>query len=106
MNKINCKLFENKKCLYIKKMDHVDDDYSMDSFIYEKESNLDEYLKANNVTKPESPITVCDVDNLNTISSHTLHCHHNIVYDYIDLTPEKSMQIKYCDKCMETFPFP
>ena len=31
------------------------------------------------------------------------HCDHNIVYDYIDITPECGHTIKFCDICMETF---
>lgn len=31
------------------------------------------------------------------------HCKHNIVDDYIDLEPEKSQQIKYCDICYTEF---
>jgi hypothetical protein len=30
-------------------------------------------------------------------------CEHNIVYDNIDITPEKSLLIQYCDKCWDTF---
>jgi hypothetical protein len=31
------------------------------------------------------------------------NCTHNIVTDYIDITPEYSKQIDYCDICMKTF---
>lgn len=31
------------------------------------------------------------------------HCRHNIVNDYIDLTPDKSHPIKYCDICFTEF---
>jgi hypothetical protein len=31
------------------------------------------------------------------------YCSHEIVEDYIDLTPEKSKYIKYCVNCMNTF---
>jgi hypothetical protein len=30
-------------------------------------------------------------------------CDHEIIRDYIDLTPEKSQVIFYCAKCMEDF---
>lgn len=31
-------------------------------------------------------------------------CKHNYVEDYIDIDPDKGMQITYCDKCFQTFP--
>ena len=31
------------------------------------------------------------------------HCKHNIVDDYIDLDPETSHPIKYCDICYTEF---
>jgi hypothetical protein len=33
------------------------------------------------------------------------YCSHEIVEDYIDLTPEKSKYIRYCVHCMNTFDF-
>jgi len=30
-------------------------------------------------------------------------CAHNIVYDHIDITPDRSENIWYCDKCWQTF---
>jgi len=30
-------------------------------------------------------------------------CNHEIILDYIDLTPEKSQVIRYCKKCMADF---
>ena len=34
------------------------------------------------------------------------HCEHNIVYDYIDITPDTSKQIRYCTHCYVDFPHP
>lgn len=31
------------------------------------------------------------------------HCCHEIITDYIDIDPDKSMTIKYCNKCSLTF---
>lgn len=31
------------------------------------------------------------------------HCCHEIITDYIDIDPDKSMTIKYCSKCSLTF---
>ena len=31
------------------------------------------------------------------------NCVHNIVTDYIDITPDYGHNIKYCDICMKTF---
>ena len=31
------------------------------------------------------------------------HCCHEIITDYIDIDPDKSMTIKYCNKCSVTF---
>ena len=31
------------------------------------------------------------------------NCVHNIVTDYIDVTPEYGHNIRYCDICMKTF---
>ena len=31
-----------------------------------------------------------------------LHCHHNYVSDYIDITPDYGCNIVYCTKCGET----
>ena len=39
-------------------------------------------------------------DVLNYIKKH---CKHNIVDDYIDIGPEKSQPIKYCDICYTEF---
>jgi hypothetical protein len=33
-------------------------------------------------------------------------CDHEIIRDYIDLTPDKSQIIFYCTKCMEDFTSP
>ena len=33
----------------------------------------------------------------------TNHCCHEIITDYIDIDPDKSMTIKYCSKCSLTF---
>lgn len=30
-------------------------------------------------------------------------CHNYIVNDYIDIGPERSMPINYCDRCYQTF---
>lgn len=32
----------------------------------------------------------------------TNNCNHNIVEDSIDITPDKSQTIFYCNKCMKT----
>ena len=31
------------------------------------------------------------------------NCKHNIITDYIDISPEYGHNIKYCDICMKTF---
>jgi hypothetical protein len=65
--------------------------------------NKMDVLKDITNNQPESPITVSDVDLLNDEFHEPIECEHNIIHDYIDITPDKSMQIKYCDKCMMTF---
>ena len=46
-------------------------------------------------------------DYINILDSITKYiekyCHHDIIDDDIDITPEKSMRIHYCNKCMTTF---
>jgi hypothetical protein len=32
-----------------------------------------------------------------------LHCRHNYVEDDIDIDPDRSQRIKYCDKCLLNF---
>ena len=39
----------------------------------------------------------------NTNLEITNHCCHEIITDYIDIDPDKSMTIKYCNKCSLTF---
>ena len=34
------------------------------------------------------------------------HCEHNIVYDYIDITPDTSKRIRYCTHCYTDYPHP
>jgi len=92
--------------------------------------NIDKMDSLNEITKsqPESPVTVCDVekiyqpcprfnseledsyteknevsDGVNTTFYEKHDCIHNVIHDYIDITPDRSMQIRYCDKCMMTF---
>lgn len=31
-------------------------------------------------------------------------CDHEYVYDYIDVDPDKSQQICYCEKCLHSIP--
>jgi hypothetical protein len=38
------------------------------------------------------------------ISNNTVEeCVHEIVVDYIDIDPDRTQQIIYCEKCMFTF---
>ena len=62
--------------------------------LHENTMNRDEIIKVNN-----------DENNLieNAIIKETTCCQHNIVTDLIDIDPDRSMIIKYCDKCEETF---
>lgn len=32
-----------------------------------------------------------------------MNCNHVIICDYIDITPERGCNIKYCEKCHYTF---
>jgi|SaaInlV_130m_DNA_3_1039695.scaffolds.fasta_scaffold26293_2 hypothetical protein len=32
------------------------------------------------------------------------NCQHNIVVDYIDISPDDGCNIRFCDICMKTFP--
>jgi hypothetical protein len=53
---------------------------------------------------PESRQTTEYSDLINRLNIFLLkYCTHEIVEDYIDLTPEKSKYIKYCVHCMNTF---
>jgi len=53
---------------------------------------------------PESRQTTEYSDLINRLNIFLLkYCSHEIVEDYIDLTPEKSQTIKYCVHCMNTF---
>ncbi len=41
---------------------------------------------------------------LNTINMFFLgNCEHNIITDYVDISPDKGRNIKYCSKCEITF---
>lgn len=41
---------------------------------------------------------------LNTINIFFLtNCEHEIITDYVDITPDKGRNIKYCSKCEITF---
>jgi hypothetical protein len=40
---------------------------------------------------------------LETFFSDQKYCFHDIIQDYIDLTPEKGQTIYYCNKCMADF---
>lgn len=41
---------------------------------------------------------------MNFINEYLLkYCNHNKIHDLIDITPDKSMYIIYCDKCYCTF---
>lgn len=31
------------------------------------------------------------------------HCEHHIIYDLIDINPDESRTIRYCEKCNKTF---
>lgn len=31
------------------------------------------------------------------------HCHHEIINDLIDIDPDRSKSISYCEKCFHTF---
>jgi hypothetical protein len=33
-----------------------------------------------------------------------MNCQHNIVFDYIDISPDDGYNIRFCDICMKTFP--
>ncbi len=43
-----------------------------------------------------------NIINMITDYLHT-HCQHNIVTDLIDIDPDRSETIRYCDKCECTF---
>ena len=62
-----------------------------------------ERMSVIDIQHPKSPVTICSVDELNVVMSDKNVCCHNIVDDYIDITPDRSMRIKYCDICMVTF---
>jgi hypothetical protein len=55
----------------------------------------------------EASRTICMNDKtriLNAINIFFLtNCEHKIITDYIDITPEKGRNIKYCSKCDITF---
>ena len=36
-------------------------------------------------------------------NNHAALCNHEIIMDYIDLTPDKSQLVYYCKKCYEDF---
>jgi hypothetical protein len=41
---------------------------------------------------------------LETLDNYLIeHCNHNVVTDLIDIDPEISQTIHYCDRCMLTF---
>jgi len=53
---------------------------------------------------PESRQTIEYSDLINRLNIFLLkYCSHEIVEDYIDLTPDKGKTIKYCLHCMNTF---
>jgi len=43
------------------------------------------------------------INSEKNFSHDQIKCDHEIIRDYIDLTPEKSQIIFYCAKCMEDF---
>ena len=53
---------------------------------------------------PESRQSIEYNELINKLNIFLLkYCSHEIVEDYIDLTPEKSKYIRYCVHCMNTF---
>lgn len=50
---------------------------------------------------PESERT-SEYNNILQHMSNFIHCNHDIVKDYIDITPDRSDTIYYCANCMET----
>jgi hypothetical protein len=103
-------------------MDKMYDRYSLNKVKTKSEKNPFQSLskKTNEIVVPKereikchlhclgnqskSPVTVSAVDDLNVeIFEDSSECKHNIVDDYIDITPDRSMKIKYCDICLVTF---
>jgi hypothetical protein len=46
-----------------------------------------------------------DVNNIIDLIEKYLtdKCNHNVIEDLIDIDPDRSKMIKYCDKCYKTF---
>lgn len=42
-------------------------------------------------------------DILTKVTNYINNCPHHIVYDYIDINPECSRTIRYCEYCYQTF---
>lgn len=60
--------------------------------LFQKTSKVAENIKDNEQDSSDS-----------TEKANKEACEHSIVYDHIDITPEKSLLIQYCDKCWDTF---
>ena len=59
---------------------------------HEKVKTDDNITKLNDFLHPSS-MRKCAIVN----------CKHTIVRDYIDITPDRGCNIKYCSKCGKTF---
>jgi hypothetical protein len=120
-NKINVKQYEEEKSFHslqpfflMKPLDILNThivclslkNCSKIGFFENKKSviNIDKMDYSNETNTVESPITVCDVDLLTEKKEEQKkqECLHNIIVDYIDITPDRSARIKYCDKCFVT----
>jgi hypothetical protein len=47
----------------------------------------------------------CDIQQIYELVVNYIdsNCQHNIITDYIDISPELGYNIHYCDICMKTF---
>ena len=67
--------------------------------------NLNDLLSIKHYVKASQTINMNDKTRIiNAINIFFLNnCEHEIITDYIDITPEKGRNIKYCSKCDITF---
>ena len=73
-----------------------------------KEQEISNIIKVRDVLDTiEAPISKTSTEYqqiVNTVQDFLLkNCDHLLVYDYIDITPDRSERICYCSRCFTTF---
>ncbi len=71
-------------------------------------NNINQLLMDKNLLSSEYKILCIPTEELNNYITNInkliyKRCQHNWIIDYIDIDPDKSVQIKYCELCQLNF---